>query len=337
MSFKSLFAGHGRARLRLSVLLAASLAGFAPLAAQTPPDLASRTELRPFSSLSLSDSQFLQGDGKATPVTIAGELRFPATAAAGAKRPAVIVVHGSGGASATTENWARIFNRMGIASFVIDSFSGRGLTAVSTNQGTMGRFNMVLDTFRAQEALAAHPRIDPARIAVIGFSRGGTAVLYTAMRRFQKIWSPNFKVVGTFPLYASCFDQVDEDTDVVGPIREFHGDADDYASIQQCRDYFKRMKAAGRDVAQVEFPGAHHGYDNVLGKTEPSVSTGSQSQRNCSVREEKGVLVNQQTRKEFTYKDACVTVDPHSGHDPDATAKTVAAVTGEQRGLFKLP
>ena len=337
MSLTSLFARQGRARLRLSVLLAASLAGFAPLAAQTPQDLASRTELRPFSSLSLSDSQFLQGDSKATPVTIAGELRFPATAAAGAKLPAVIVVHGSGGASATTENWARIFNRMGIASFVIDSFSGRGLTAVSTNQGAMGRFNMVLDTFRAQEVLAAHPRIDPARIAVIGFSRGGTAVLYTAMRRFQKIWSPNFKVVGTFPLYASCFDQVDEDTDVVGPIREFHGDADDYASIQQCRDYFKRMKAAGRDVAQMEFPGAHHGYDNVLGKTEASVSTGSQSQRMCSVREEKGVLVNQQTKQEFTYKDACVTVDPHSGHDPDATAKTIAAVTGELRGLFKLP
>jgi len=34
---------------------------------------------------------------------------------------------------------------------------------------------------------------------------------------------------------------------------------------------------------------------------------------------------------------ACVTVDPHSGHDPDATAKTVAAVTGELRGAFKLP
>ena len=326
-----------RAGLGASILLVAALAGFAPLAAQTPPDLASRTELRPFSSLSLSDSQFLQGDSKATAVTIAGELRFPATAAPGAKLPAVIVVHGSGGASATTENWARIFNRMGIASFVIDSFSGRGLTAVSTNQGAMGRFNMALDTFRAQEVLAAHPRIDPDRIAVIGFSRGGTAVLYTAMRRFQKIWSPHFKVVGTFPLYASCFDQVDEDTDVVGPIREFHGDADDYASIQQCSDYFKRMKAAGRDVAQMAVPGAHHGYDNVLGKTEPSVSKGSQSQRMCSVREEKGVLVNQQTKQEFTYKDACVTVDPHSGHDPDATAKTIAAVTGELRGLFRLP
>jgi len=201
----------------------------------------------------------------------------------------------------------------------------------------MGRFNMTLDTFRAQELLAAHPRIDPARIAVIGFSRGGTAVLYTAMRRFQQLWSPNFKVVETFPLYASCFDSVDEDMDVVGPIREFHGGADDYASIQQCRAYFQRLKAAGRDVEQVEFPGVHHSYDNVLARTEPTVSTGPQSQRNCSVREEKGVLVNQQTKQEFSYKDVCISLDPKLGHDPDATAKTVAAVTGELRGAFKLP
>ena len=67
------------------------------------------------------------------------------------------------------------------------------------------------------------------------------------------------------------------------------------------------------------------------------VSVGSQSQRNCSVREEKGVLVNQQTKQEFSYKDACISLDPKLGHDPDATAKTVAAVTGELRGLFKLP
>jgi hypothetical protein len=55
------------------------------------------------------------------------------------------------------------------------------------------------------------------------------------------------------------------------------------------------------------------------------------------VREEKGVLVNQQTKQEFSYKDACISLDPKLGHDPDATAKTVAAVTGELRGLFKLP
>ena len=95
MSLASVIRSHGRSL----ILLAACLAGAVPAVAQTSPDLASRIELRAFSSLTLTDSQFLQGDSKAAPVTIAGELRFPATAAAGAKLPAVIVVHGSGGAS----------------------------------------------------------------------------------------------------------------------------------------------------------------------------------------------------------------------------------------------
>jgi hypothetical protein len=55
------------------------------------------------------------------------------------------------------------------------------------------------------------------------------------------------------------------------------------------------------------------------------------------VREEKGVLVNQQTKQEFTYKDACVSLDPKLGYSAEATAKTVAAITGELRAAFKLP
>ena len=45
---------------------------------------------------------------------------------------------------------------MGIASFRVDSFSGRGLTSVSANQAMLGRFNMILDAYRAQNVLSAH-------------------------------------------------------------------------------------------------------------------------------------------------------------------------------------
>ena len=133
----------------LGLAFLACLAGAAPAGAQTPPDLASRIELRTFSSLTLTDSQFLQGDAKATPVALAGELRFPAMPVAGAKLPVVIIVHGSGGNNSGHENWARAFNRMGVATFMLDSLSGRGLTQVNTDQDRLGRFNMTLDVFRA--------------------------------------------------------------------------------------------------------------------------------------------------------------------------------------------
>ena len=311
------------------------IAAFAPMLlasiaarAQTPiEDIASRVEIRAFQSLTLSDSQFLKGDASGQPVTLAGALRFPRTAT-GAKIPAVILVHGSGGVSAGVDAWQFALNRLGIATFVIDAFSGRGLTTVSTNQSLLGRFNMTLDTFRAWETLAKHPRIDPERIAVIGYSRGGTAVIYSTLRRFQKQWSPNFKAAATIAMYPSCFDHVDDDEDVVGPIREYHGDIDDYASTKKCEAWIARLKAAGKDVTSTEYKGAAHSFDSPTGVPAPatSVNKGSQSQRDCAVSEKAGELINAATGQPFTYKDACVALDPHSNYSADATAKTRAEV-----------
>jgi hypothetical protein len=55
------------------------------------------------------------------------------------------------------ELWAKEFNEMGIASLLLDSFSGRGLVSTSTDQALLGRLNMILDAYRAFDALAAHP------------------------------------------------------------------------------------------------------------------------------------------------------------------------------------
>src|SRR4051794_3419374 len=208
-------------------------------------DLAARIELRAIETLTLSDEQFLTGDKNAKATTIAGELRLPQGGSG--RLPAVVLLHGSGGVGPGPEFWSKEFNEMGIASYVLDSFTGRGLVSTSADQALLGRLNMILDAYRAFDMLAAHNRIDPARIAVMGFSRGGQSALYSAMTRFQEMWDPRAKFAAHIPLYASCTTTLMGDTDVSPvPIRQFHGQADDYVTVAPCRPYFERLRAAGR-------------------------------------------------------------------------------------------
>ena len=299
-------------------------------------DLASRTEIRPIETLTLTDQQFLSGDKNGKAVTIAGALRFPQGASG--RLPAVVLLHGSGGVSASHELWSKHFNEMGIASFLIDSFSGRGLTSTSTDQALLGRFNMILDAYRGADIIAAHPRIDPARIAVIGFSRGGQSALYSSLRRFQQAWAPRVTFAAHIPLYASCNPTLIGDTDVSAvPIRQFHGAADNYVPVAPCRAYFERLRAAGRDAQLTEYSDAHHSYDNPLGPKVPTIATGSQSVRACKLKEEPlGTIINAETGQPFSYKDACVQTNPYVGSNEAAAQATRTAVKELLRTTFKL-
>jgi Acetyl xylan esterase (AXE1) len=79
--------------------------------------------------------------------------------------------------------------QLGISTFVIDGFTGRGLTVVGPNQALLGRLNLIVDIYRSLDILAQHPRVDPDRIVLMGFSRGGQAALYASLDRFNKLWN----------------------------------------------------------------------------------------------------------------------------------------------------
>ena len=129
-------------------------------------------EMIPVPTVTLTTQQILTGDLNGKPATIAGELRIPK--AGTDKLPAIIMVHGSGGLSASPDHWARELNSVGIAVFILDSFAGRGIVSTVTDQSQLDHLAMAVDAYRALGVLAAHPRIDPARVAVIGFSKGAS-------------------------------------------------------------------------------------------------------------------------------------------------------------------
>lgn len=299
-------------------------------------DIAARTELIPIQTLTLSDSQFLTGDVNAQATTIAGLLRI---APGSGRLPLVVFQHGSGGMGANVEMWTREFNAMGISTFALDGFTGRGLTQVSTNQALLGRLNFILDIYRGLEFLAKHPRVDSQQIVLMGFSRGGQAALYASLRQFHKMWNRSgVEFAGYVPFYPDCATTFVSDTDVVDrPIRVFGGTPDDYNPIALCKAYVARLKAAGRDVELTEYPNAPHSFDNPLGAQPAAASPNSQSVRNCTIQEEPvGVLINAATKQPFSYQDACVERGPHMGHDPEATRQVKQAVKSFVRGILKL-
>ncbi len=324
--------------IRIYAIAAFALGLAAPAAAAEPAprDIATRTELHAVHTLTLSDQQFLNGDAEAKPVTITGKLRV----APGKDRlPVVVLMHGSGGMGPNIELWERTFNAIGVSTFALDSFTARGLTQTSTNQALLGRLNFILDIYRGLEILAKHPRVDPQRIVLMGFSRGGQAALYASLKRFHKMWNKSgVEFAAYVPFYPDCATTFVGDIDTADrPIRIFGGTPDDYNPIALCKAYAARLKAAGRDVQVTEYPNASHAFDNPLGAQPPVALPKSQSVRRCTIREEAGgVLTNTSTGQLFTYKDACVEYGPHIGHDPEATRQVQQAVTAFVRSVMKL-
>src|SRR6195952_3929856 len=301
-----------------------------------PKEMAARVEIYAIPSLTISDQQFLSGDKNGKEVTVAGEFRV---AQGTGKLPVVVLMHGSSGVSSTTEAWVHQFNGMGISTFVIDGFSGRGLTAVGPNPALLGRLNLIVDIYRSLDILAHHARVDPDRIVLMGFSRGGQAALYASLERFNKLWNKSGAQFAAYiPFYPDCATSYAGETDVAAkPIRIFHGIPDDYNPVANCKPYIQRLREAGRDVALTEYPDAQHGFDTPLNVGAVIVSTGAQTVRGCKIREgEGGVLLNVSTQAPFSYKDDCVQLNPHVGGNAEATAAARVAVSEFVRQVFKL-
>jgi dienelactone hydrolase len=312
-----------------------ALAAAMPAHAQDAKQIAARVELHAIPTLTLSDQQFLSGYANGKAATVTGELRI---AQGSGKLPVVVLIHGSGGMGPNIESWSRELNAMGISTFALDGFTGRGLTSVNMDQALLGRLAFTLDSYRTLELLAKHPRVDTSRIVLMGFSRGGQGTLFASLKRFHQMWNKSgIEYAAYIPFYPDCMTTYVQDTDIDKPIRIFHGTPDDYNPVATCRKYVERLKAAGRDVVLTEYPNAQHGFDNPLGTAAPFMVKGAQTVRNCRIMEEpKGVLINAVSKEPFTYKDSCVEKDPHVNHDAEATAAARVAVKDFLRTTFKL-
>jgi len=198
-------------------------------------------------------TQFLKRDYVMDSVTIRASLSMPA----GAKGqvPAVVIKHGSGGVSDGREGeWARRLNEIGIAALVVDTFGSRGTSQLSD-------WADVADALNGLKALAADPRIDPKRIGIIGFSRGGRVALCTALETVRKsVVDDSLMFALHIPLYPGC------NTHYVGkvtgaPLSLHLAEKDDWCPAGPCEDYARWFEAQGAPTTVTVYQGVYHGFD----------------------------------------------------------------------------
>jgi dienelactone hydrolase len=278
-----------------------------------------RTEVHPLQTVTISAADFLLGkkDGKAA--TIAGELRIPKP---GTDRlPAVVIMQGSGGINFNQSMWAGELNKAGFAIFLLDSFAGRGIANTVADQAQLSLYAMMHDAYAALALLAKHPRIDPDKIAVMGFSRSAFPALYASMSRFQSVYAAEGTSFAAYiGFYTPCnIAMLDDEKVSAKPIRLYHGIADDWVPIAPCRDYVARLKKAGANVDLVEYPGAHHAFDNQTLQGAAQIPQ-AQTWRKCSFEEKpQGVIINSGTGQPATFNDACIERGVTIAYNAEAT------------------
>ena len=201
---------------------------------------------------------------------VSGELRIPATKRE--RLPAVLILHGSAGVDGRGASYAKVLNAAGIATLEIDMFQGRG------RPGTT-RHNMP-HAYETLQYLARHPRIDGARVGIMGFSWGGImSVLTSSLELTEQYTGGKLRFAAHLGIYPVCwshrsvvagkakFFKPSVYRRVTGsPVHLLAGDKDGYDEPDACQKFLSELPAEVRPhFGLTVYSGGTHGWDGVAG------------------------------------------------------------------------
>lgn len=181
-----------------------------------------------------------------------------------ARVPAMVIMHGSTGLVRSRQrHYELIVPAAGIATFHVDSFAPRFIASTVPDQSLLPFGVNVFDAFNALRMLQHHPRIDPERIGVMGFSRGGAIAWMTAMRD----WFRDYRRMGLsfalhVPFYPGCAFAPDLAT-TDAPMLFLLGAADDWVAARQCEAFAAQLQRTNPRVASRTYPEARHGWEGM--------------------------------------------------------------------------
>ena len=121
---------------------------------------------------------------------------------------------------------------------------------------------MVVDAYQALKLAARNPRIDRERIAILGWSKGGTVADWTSREWYRKRLSDEgLRFAAHVAFYPWCGEQPSSIKPTSAPLLFLTAELDDWSGSALCRRHVARLVRAGQEADIVVYPGAHHGFD----------------------------------------------------------------------------
>jgi dienelactone hydrolase len=266
------------------------------------------------------------------PITISALYFRPEAGGADAsgKTPAVVALHGCGGmysrvparSDRLTERhqaMADMLVREGYAVLFPDSFNPRGrreICSLKIGDPTVTQDNRRLDVLAALAYLQTRPDVDGSRIALFGWSHGGSAVLATMNRRhpvvaqFLAAEAPAMFYRTAIAFYPGCYESVSTRYGYApaSPVSIFIGASDDWTPARRCVALGARMTAFDEPLEVRTYPDTYHGFDtpNLSKPIHLDVPTGVHPGQgvtiapNAAAREDALMRVKVQLRAAFT-------------------------------------
>ena len=182
--------------------------------------------------------------------------------------PAVVALHGCGGLygksgwlSRRHQDWAERLTENGFIVLLPDSFGSRGLGPQCRTGERAARASRerIGDAIAAGEYLKTRPDVKPDAISLLGWSNGGTTVLYTLRENARREDQLFAKAVAFYPGCRVPFERGNWHTRT--PLLLLIGEADDWTPAEPCRRLVGAAQSTGEPVSIVTYPGAYHEFD----------------------------------------------------------------------------
>jgi dienelactone hydrolase len=197
--------------------------------------------------------------------------------------PTVVALHGCGGMYSSSKSkrdelslrhqiMADLLVAEGYAVLFPDSFRSRGFEEICTVENRARTVNPQHRRLDAQGALAWLQRrsdIQPERIAILGWSHGGSTVLATLNSKQPAVaeWKNREPTAPYFRAGVAFYPGCSESMSVLGgyslaaPLTFFIGASDDWTAPEPCVNLAAQLTAAGEDATITVYPDTYHGFD----------------------------------------------------------------------------